>query len=52
MLPLANSRAAPSQRPGGQSEPWEILISPLPQRFIFEEEEKKKRVYSALNPKP
>jgi hypothetical protein len=23
MLPLANSRAAPSQRPGGQSEPWE-----------------------------
>jgi hypothetical protein len=32
MLPLANSRAAPSQRPGGQSEPWEYLYPPFPGR--------------------
>jgi hypothetical protein len=31
MLPLANSRAAPSQRPGGQSEPWEYLYPPFPE---------------------
>jgi hypothetical protein len=43
MLPLANSRAAPSQRPGGQSEPWKYLYSPFPGRGLYVQ--KKKRGY-------
>jgi hypothetical protein len=48
MLPLANSRAAPSQRPGGQSEPWELEEEGLQGVFRPKEEEGLQGVFKRL----